>query len=320
MSDPQLSLILADLAAGRIDAAEAARRIDALKQVGRVSTPCDSASETSRECEPPCADEPSNQELRDREGWQTGRPQTPGVARESFFSADEPADEVPPSNRRRPHSSKGVDRICVRAVGRRVRIVGDYSVTTVAAEGPHILRRNGSVLEITSDGEVGPSLEGFSMLRPPRSLDDLRALSLGKELYLRVNPGIIVDAEVIAGSLTTQKLPYLGKLRITAGGATLCDVAEANDLLVQAGQATLKGSIRTGRSRVRCESGSLIIQLEDDSNVTVKGESNLGRIHWAGPAAGSGNLDEVVMGNGSARLDIGVVMGHASVRCGAEER
>ena len=32
-----------------------------------------------------------------------------------------------------------------------------------------------------------------------------------------------------------------------------------------------------------------------------------------------GPLDEVVLGNGSARLDVGVVMGFASIRCGEPE-
>lgn len=296
-----LTQILDDLAAGRIDAAEAGRRIDALN-AGDDATATEPASPAAAEEIAAPIEEPS-------------RPTAPG----SFFSDDD-ADEVPPSQRRRPHSSRGVDRISVRAVGRRVRIVGDSTVTTVAAEGPHVLRRDGSTLEVTSDGELGPSLDGFSMLRPPRSLDDLRNLGLGKELYLRVNPGIIVDVEMTAGSLSTDKVAYLGKVRVTAGSATLSGVAEATDVLVQAGQATLKGSIRTGRSRLRCESGNVTVQLADDSNVTVKVDTQLGKVHWSGAGMdGTQNLDEAVMGNGSARLDVGIVMGHASVRLGERD-
>ena len=88
--------------------------------------------------------------------------------------------------------------------------------------------------------------------------------------------------------------------------------------LVQAGSATIKGSIKTGRNRVRAESGSLSITLGDDSNVTVTGESQLGRISWAGGHSGAG--DEVVMGNGSAKLDVEVVMGHAVVRVGSDAK
>ncbi len=172
------------------------------------------------------------------------------------------------------------------------------------------------MLEVSSDGEVGASVDGFSILRAPRSLDDFRSLGLGKELFLRVNPNIIVDVEVTAGSLNTERVPHLGKVRITAGGAKLLDVREINDVLVQAGQATIKGAISTGRSRVRAESGSLNIELADESNVTIKGDAQLGKVNWTGGHDGLG--DEVVMGNGSARLDIEVVMGYAQVRVGSD--
>ena len=304
MSTPDLGPILEDLAAGRIDASEAARRIDAVKAAVPEPKPA----------------EPTNEDLLDEpEDSDAGRRQFPPYAREVFGQPS--AESAPGTGRRRPTGSKGVDRISVHAVGRRVRIVGDPTVATAAAEGPHVLRRNGSVLEVTSDGELGPSLDGFSILRPPRSFDDLRAMGLGKELFLRVNPAIIVDVEVTAGHLSCTDLPYLGKVRVTAGGAELSGVAEANDVLVQAGSATLKGTIATGRSRIRVESGQLTIELADDSNVTVRGEAQLGRVSWSG--AHSGQVDEVVMGNGSARLDVGVVMGWANIQAGsvpAEQR
>jgi hypothetical protein len=210
-----------------------------------------------------------------------------------------------------------VERISVRAIGRRVRIIGETSVATLSADGPHVLRRNGSVLEVSSDGELGASIDGFSILRgATRSLDDFRSLGLGKELFLRVNPNVIVDVEVTAGSLNTERVPHLGKVRVTAGAAKLLDVTEINDVLVQAGQATIKGTIATGRNRIRAESGSLSISLTDDSNVTVTGESQLGKISWVGGHNGAG--DEVVMGNGSAKLEIEVVMAHAQVRVGSD--
>jgi len=299
-----MKAILEELAAGRIDAAEAARRIDALK-----------ASQSTSETSPP---EPTNEQLAgseaDADAWAaaTDRPQA---------SSGSPTPEPEPSAEE-PAQAKavnvgGVERISVRAVGRRVRIIGETSVATLSADGPHVLRRNGSVLEVSSDGELGASLDGFSILRSaPRSLDDFRSLGLGKELFLRVNPNLIVDVEVTAGSLNTEGVSHLGKVRVTAGAAKLLDVAEINDALIQAGQATIKGAIKTGRNRVRAESGTLSISLADDSNVTVTGEAQLGKISWAGGHSGAG--DEVVMGSGSARLDIEVVMGHAQVRVGSD--
>lgn len=299
MTAPDLSPILEDLAAGRIDAAEAARRIDALKHASEESTPDPE----------PRRSEPTNEELGD-EAPDEGRRQYSPYAREVFTQPADTDPEPGPSARRAP-GSKGVDRITVHAVGRRVRIVGDSAVATASAEGPHVLRRNGSVLEVSSDGELGPNFDGFSILRPPRSLDDIRALGLGKELFLRVNPRIQIDVEVTAGSLSCTDVPYLGKIRVTAGSAEMSGVKQADDVLVQAGSATLKGAITSGRSRVRVESGQLNVELDDTSNVTIKGEAQLGRISWSGSQS---PLDELVVGNGSARLDIGVVMGWANVK------
>lgn len=278
--------ILEDLAAGRIDAAEASRRIDAIRNAPDAvyeQPPAPSAQEASAE-------------------WQS-----PGS---SGWSREEPE---PPRKRRTP-GTNGVDRISVRAVGRRVRIVGDPSVATASAEGPHVLRRNGSVLEVASDGDLGPHLEGFSFLKPARGLEDIRSLAIGKELYLRVNPSIVVDIEVSAGTLTTQVVPYLGKVRLTAGSATLDGVAEAADVLVQAGQLTMQGMVTSGRSRVRCESGSLSITLDEESSVVIKGEAQLGRIAWAGTAQPPG--DEFTLGNGAARLDVSLVMGYGTITIG----
>jgi hypothetical protein len=305
MTTPDMTPILEELAAGRIDAAEAARRIDALKAA-------QSTSETTQE--------PTNEELAasaaESDAWAavTDQPQQAGSGTSAPDSSGTTAEEPV---RVKPINTGGVERISVRAIGRRVRIIGESSVATLSADGPHVLRRNGAVLEVASDGELGASLDGFSILRgATRSLDDFRSLGLGKELFLRVNPNLIIDVEVTAGSLNTERVPHLGKVRVTAGAAKLLDVAEINDALIQAGQATIKGTIKSGRSRIRAESGSLSITLADESDVTVTGEAQLGKISWAGGHDGAG--DEVVMGNGSAKLEIELVMAHALIRVGSD--
>lgn len=327
MSTPSLTAILEDLAAGRITPDEAARRIDAADQTDPAATQADGNADR----EAPDAAE------------QSGRPQYATYARDDLRSAhtasasdatasdaadsSEPGQStdasttsnattrssyLPPPERA---AVNGVERVSIRAVGRRVRVVGDTRISTVSVDGPHILRRNGAVLEVASEGEAGPSLDGFSFIKPPRNLDDIRALGLGKELVIRMNPKLVVDIEVTAGSLHAENVPWLGKVRVTAGAAKVSGVAEVSDMLIQAGQGTVDGAIVTGRSRIRCESGSLVIKLADESNVSVSTESQLGRVAWTGGHSGAG--DEVVMGNGTARLDVGVVMGHAQVRVGS---
>lgn len=263
MSDPDLTSILADLSAGRIDAAEAARRIEAAQK--------DAAGPAGGSApEPEVADEPSG-----------------------------------------PTGVKGTDRVTIRAVGRRVTVIGDPAVATASVTGEHVLRRQGDVLEVGADGEVGPKLEGFSVLNPPRSLDDLRGITLARGLTVRVNPAIEVDIELTAGSLTVQDIPFLGRVRVTAGGVAVHGVRRIVDALVQAGSGTVEGPINTGRSRLKVESGSLTLTLARRASVTVRAATQLGRVSW--PDDG-GAVDEVVIGNGSARLDLEVVMGSATVK------
>ena len=166
MNNPDIGPILDDLAAGRIDAAEAGRRIDAAKAAAGAPGPAPEDTTTD------------------------GGPKAGGLA-----------------------------RVAVTAVGRRVRIEGDPTVSTLSIDGPHVLRRVGTVMEVNSTGEFGPSFQGFSLIRPPRNLDELRDIGLGKELTIRVNPKLIVDAEVTTGGLRTVGVPRLGRIRVTAGGA-----------------------------------------------------------------------------------------------------
>ena len=258
MSDPDLTQILADLAAGTIDAAEAARRIEAAR---------------------------------------AGAPRTG-----DHDTSDEPAG---------PTGVKGTERVTIRAVGRRVTVVGDASVATASVTGEHVLRRQGEVLEISADGEVGPKLEGFSVINPPRSLDDLRGLTFARGLTVRVNPAIEVDVELTAGSLAVTAVPFLGRVRVTAGGADIKGVRRVTDALIQAGSGSIEGPINTGRSRVKIESGALTLTLAKRASVTVRSATQLGRVVW--PDDG-GAPDEVVFGNGAARLDLDVVMGSATVK------
>lgn len=261
MSNPDLGPILDDLAAGRIDADEANRRIEALK----------------------------------------------GPRDEAPRSSSEPRRE-----NRRPG---GLERVSITAVGRRVRVEADSSVSTLMVEGNHVLRRSGTTMEVSSTGDFGPSFQGFSLIRPPRSLDDLRDIGLGKELIVKVNPHLVVDAELTTGALKTDGVPRLGRIRVTGGGTTLGEVTEVADMLAQAGTVTVEGPISTGRSKLRVESGNLVINLTEGANVTIRGEARLGRINWPGD---NDHVDEYTVGNGSARMDVNVVMGMATIRTGED--
>lgn len=325
--EEELNRILQDLAAGRIDADEAGRRIDAIKAAaaGTTAEEPDKAEETTAGGEP--GEVSWSAIARDLFGAATGFAQSAAMGaahtvEETLHQPSVPKHQPSPDpvTPEQPSGSHGVERISIRATGRRVRIIGDATIATLAADGPHVLRRSGAVLEVTSDGELPKG--GFSLLRGPLlthglgglknlNLEDLRGIGLGKELLLRINPNIPVDVEVTAGSLTTINVPWLGRVRVTAGGAQLGDVRQVADALVQAGSVTTRGRFDKGSSRVRVESGNLVVRLAEAADVAVRADAHLGRVVWPG---GGAALDEYLAGEGTGRLDLAVVMGSATVR------
>lgn len=204
----------------------------------------------------------------------------------------------------------GVQRVTVRAIGRRVRLIGEPAVNGVAVDGPHVIKRDGDTLAISSEGDMGVSIDGFSMLRNPTDLK-AHVNGLAKELSIRVNPNLQVEVEVTGGSVNAERLPGLTRVRVTAGTAKVTDVDGPIDVLVQAGSASLDAQITKGRSRVRVESGTAQVTLRRGSDVHVHTESQLGRVTWSG--AVSGQSKDVEIGRGRAALDVEVLVGTAQI-------
>jgi len=229
--------------------------------------------------------------------------------------SDDPAADVPlaspRSNEPAVRPGSGPTRLRVRAVGRRVRIVGEPFLATVAVEGPHVMRHDGDVLTIASEGEFQATLDNFTLRTP--NLRDLqeRFVDLTRELVIKVNPRLEVEIEVTAGSVSIERAPRVSHVRITAGSAKLRDVTGPIDLLVQGGSATVEGGISVGDSKLRVESGSLQVNLLVGTNATVSNDVQLGRLTWDGE---SGGPVERVVGNGGAGLRIEGMMGAVNVR------
>ena len=205
----------------------------------------------------------------------------------------------------------GLERVQIQATGRRVRIEGDSQVATLSVEGEHVLRRTGTVMEINATGELGPRFDGFSLIRPPRTKEHLSDIALGKELLVKVNPKLFVDVEITTGGLKVRNLPRLGRVRVTGANCSIEDAVEVQDLLAQAGGVTVEGPISQGRSKLRVESGAMTVVLTPGANVSVTGDTKLGRINWPSE---SSDVDEYVVGNGAARLKMSVVMGMATLK------
>lgn len=201
----------------------------------------------------------------------------------------------------------GVERVRIRAVGCRVEIVGDPSVATVVADGPHRLRHSGDALEVIAEGRGMSLVNGIN---PLAARNDSWRL-MGPSLVLRVNPGIVVDAEVTGGGLVSRNVPKFGTVRVHVAGLQLKDVAQIQDGSINAGNATISGSMSEGRSRLSVGGGNLSIRLISTANVTIRSLNSMGHVVWPDPELQG--LNEYVVGNGAGRLDIDVVVGRAKI-------
>ena len=281
-----ITVILDDLAAGRIDAAEAKRRIDAL------------GTDSSPDPEPE---------------FSTDWPLPPDQASGEGSLTEEPP-YAPEDNPPRADKINGISKVLVKATGRKVKILPDSLVTTAAAEDVHQVKRNGSTLEIHGDKEFSGVIDALSWVKSVRGMDDVKALGFGKELTVRVNPTLEVDIDLKGCQLTVEGLPHIGKVRLTAGGATITGARTVSDLLLQMGQATISGRFTEGWSRIRCESGQVVLEVARDSDVLIRADAQVGRVSWEGCEAPDG---DITLGSGAAHLDLGVVFGHGVVRMGA---
>ncbi|MDR0489450.1 MAG: hypothetical protein LBG99_08700 [Propionibacteriaceae bacterium] len=280
MNDMDITVILDDLASGRIDAAEAKLRIDALSMTvdeNEVDT------EMSTEWPLPPLEEPP------------GAPQDPAP------------DEVPP----KAEKINGVSKVVIKATGRKVKVIADPLVSRASAEDVHQVKRRGSTLIIVGDKEFSGVVDAISWAKSVRGLDDVKALGIGKELTVRVNPALEVDVDLTGSSLMMADIPHIGKVRLTAGVATISGASMISDMVIQAGTANVSGKFTEGWSRVRCESGQVVVDVSSDSDVRVRADAQLGRVTWEGCEPEDGDL---ILGEGTAHLDVGVVIGHAAVK------
>ena len=199
----------------------------------------------------------------------------------------------------------------IRAITRKVRIIGDPMVATVSIDGPHELRREGTVLICDSERDLPfgdpfaflPTAMGRFRLQSPG-----RAFKWGTDLEIRVNPDLDLDIDLTAGSLHVQQVGRL-RARVTAGSARIEAVHGPLDLHVVGGTAKIDTVLVGGDNRIRCDSGSVVLRLQAGSNLRFRPEAQLGRIVVDGVEGGR----EITVGEGTGRLRAEVVMGSIQV-------
>lgn len=203
-----------------------------------------------------------------------------------------------------------IDRVRLRCAGRRVRVVGDRAVSGLEIEGRHSRRRLGRIVEVDVEGHIAPDLSVLKKFQVPTDLDGVKDLGLGKEVVVRVHPDLPVDVDLSGGALRISGVERLGQVRVTAGPVEIRGVHQIEDGLFQACNAIVSGPIDTGRSRLRVESGNLTVHLDEGANVAVRASARTGLVVWPD----GGQADEYVVGNGAAWLDLTCLVGRIAVR------
>ena len=239
-----------------------------------------------------------------------------GAARLESLEAAEASSQPRPAQSRpaAPSTAAGTRRVRVSSAIGSAEIVGDPSVTYAVAEGPHRARQDGDTMVIEQgllDGD-----EHFSF-GPDRRVA-VNSLDVGRrKLRVRMNPDLALFAQVNAGSVRIEGVHGPIAAEVLAGQCRISDFASPLDLATQAGNISASGRLGEGASKVRCEMGSVTINLEKGSSVRVTARTTMGKVAVDTGGAESTYLGqsgrEVTVGSGAGTLDIDCTMGNVRV-------
>lgn len=212
-------------------------------------------------------------------------------------------------------------RIVLKITGRRVRVIGDEQVRTVKVSGAGVISQEADKIEVLIEGDLGPRLEQLSptklFARGVFKGINLKETAMGKEVVVRVNPKLAVAVEATMASVSIDKLTHLAALRISGGKAAIGQVDRLDEALVQTGNLSIKSAPAGEKSRIRVESGTLFLSLDQESNVKVSAKTKLGKILW--PKNAAPNIDQYVLGAGATQINIEVLLGLAQISLTSQE-
>ena len=194
-------------------------------------------------------------------------------------------------------------------------IVGDPSVAFAVAEGPHRARQEGDAMVI--EHEPFDDADSFSFGRGERRIAINGFDIHRRRLTVRMNPDLALVATVQAGNVRVEGVHGPITSEVQAGNCKVTDFRGTLNLVVQAGNVTASGRLDSGASKVRCEMGSVKINLERGSSVRVIARTTMGKVSIEGEKderAGVGQSGrDVTIGSGAATLDVECTMGSVKV-------
>src|SRR5581483_1228000 len=198
----------------------------------------------------------------------------------------------------------------VKAVTRfgSVEIVGDPSVSFAVAEGAHRARQEGDTLVI--EHSLFGTDDSFTFGGMRRAVI---GASERDDLIVRMNPDLVLTASVQAGTLRIAGVHGAINGEVQAGNCSVRDFRGPLNLVVQAGDLEASGRLDTGSSRCRCAMGSMRLDLEKGSSVTITARSKMGQVEIDGATRPGSGGRQAIVGDGKAALDIECTLGDVRV-------
>jgi hypothetical protein len=141
-----------------------------------------------------------------------------------------------------------------------------------------------------------------------------REFEFNRPVDIRANPDLDLTLDVSAGSARVKGMR--GKIvgTVNAGSASFADVRGPFDLNASAGSLTVEGPIARGDSRINCDLGSVKVRLEPGSDVRIRVDATMSKPDIRVGDWGPGEDGEWIVGDGTASLAIVAAMSSIRVR------
>jgi hypothetical protein len=194
-------------------------------------------------------------------------------------------------------------------------IVGDPSVASAVADGPHRAHQDGDTLVIEhqpfEESDTFTFGHGGARRIIVNGFDWQR-----RKLVVRMNPDLELITTVQAGNVKVDSVHGPITAEVQAGNCVLADFRGPVNVTVQAGNLSASGRLDHAASKVHCEMGSVAFNLVKGSSVRISARAQLGKVAIERPGGGpllGGGGKLVTVGAGEGTLDLECTMGNVKV-------
>lgn len=227
-----------------------------------------------------------------------------GAARLEALESEAPPQEPPALPA--PAPTTGIRQVTVNSRFGNTEIVGDPTVASAVADGPHRARQEGDTMVI--DQSVLSGEASFEFNRPYARIA-IPGFDTDKKLTVRMNPALALRTRVQAGNVHIRGVKGPVTSDVQAGNCMVDGFAGPVNLSVSAGNLEARGRLDGGTSSIRCQMGEVKVDLDRTSNVRITAHTTLGKVAVEG-------VNGQVVGTGAGSLEISCTMGDVKVTVG----